>query len=240
MVVAVSDTGYLLFGKNALSRTLPVAFPGLEIQDGKLVPHQGSPYIPPSYLISPVLIQALKLPSVNSTKIDSLIVIDTARPTVITPKVPMIMLKSTEVSLYLSDQYVFAFPYDRLLFGKRDFVVTEENVDWYLKRCSAGILIGYFFSSLLQDGLMLAFSVLFLALAAFVFRMERERKFIDYLKVSLHAITPIIVGGILVAISGVRVDWVWHLFVFLSTIVMFRAIVAVNNGAQANGSREGS
>jgi hypothetical protein len=236
LTVAIADTWYLMYGKRSLPTTLPAAFPGLEIRDGVLFPHQ-SPYIPPSYLISPVLNQLIKLPVLLNHEADSLIVVDTAEIATIAIKIPMALLKSRKMVVHLNDKTTMEFPYELDLFGTRNIKFTSDELLKHLKQYIFGIFMGYFFSAVFHDSIVFLFSIFFLALAAFVFRMDRERLFKEYLKVAVFSISPLIVGGVLAAFSGVKFEWLWHVLIFLSVIVMFRAIVAISNSNIDIGSR---
>jgi hypothetical protein len=42
---------------------------------------------------------------------------------------------------------------------------------------------------------------------------------------AIFSVTPITIGTILIALSGVKLNWTWHILIFLSTLVMFRAML---------------
>ncbi|MBN1307496.1 MAG: hypothetical protein JXA18_06240, partial [Chitinispirillaceae bacterium] len=143
-------------------------------------------------------------------------------------KVPAILLKAREVAVTLAAGTTMEFTYENILFGTRDLDFTADQIERFLKRHIGTIFFGYLVSTLLHQGMLFFFSIFFLALAAYIFRVERKRTLKEYLKASSFAISPIAVGSALVAISGVKIEWIWHLLIVLSTVVMFRAIIAIS------------
>jgi len=235
LLSSISDTWYLLYGKNALPKTLAAAFPELEIQNGTLQPRMGSPYSPPAYLLSPIFNQLLKLPEMLHNEADSLVIIDTASPPVVAMRIPMVLMGLKTVTFFFNEKTKMEFPYEHILSGATDFRFTEEDISRHMTRYIFGIFIGYLFSTLIHNCGMFLFSIFFLSVAAFIFRVDRQRLFRQYLKIAVYAVTPIVVGGVLVSFAGVKIQWVWHVLIFLSTIVMFRAIVALGNERPSSG-----
>lgn len=235
VVSSLADTWYLFFGKNSLPTTLSAAFPDLRIEGGTLNPPMGSPYAPPAYLLAPVFNQLLKLPTMLHEEADSLVVIDTATPPVVTVRIPMVLMQSKSVTFFFNEKTKMEFPYETLLSGTKDFIFTSEAIRHHLNRYFLGVFLGYMFSGVIHGFGMFLFSIFFLALAAFIFRVDRQRRFSEYLKVAVFAITPIVIGGVLVSLAGVKIQWIWHILIFLSTVVMFRAIIALGNNQPISG-----
>jgi len=75
--------------------------------------------------------------------------------------------------------------------------------------------------------------VFFLSFAAFVFRVDRARGYWYFVRLASYAISPVVLGAALVSLSGVSADWTWHVFIIISTILMFRAMMQTSSdGAQ--------
>ena len=228
LLSAGADTWYLLNGEQRISRMVAAAFPGMAIRDGILHPSMKTPYIPPSYLITPIFNQLLGLPAMFNQEADSLVVVDTAGRSKVPLKVPAIVLKARQAVVVLAGNTVMEFPYENILFGTRDLEFTADQIDRFLKRHIGVIFSGYFVSTLMHHGVLFFFSIFFLALAAYIFRVDQKRTLKEYLKTASFAITPIAVGSALVSISGVKIEWILHILIFLATIVMFRAIVSIS------------
>ncbi|MBN1575772.1 MAG: DUF1189 family protein [Chitinispirillaceae bacterium] len=229
LITAGADTWYLINGQRGIPRMLAAAFPGMALRDGILQPAKETPYVVPSYLVAPILNQLLGLPAMFNPEAESLVVVDTARRSNVPLKVPVILLKAREAVVVLAAGTTMEFTYENILFGTRDLDFTVDQIGRFLKRHIGTVFFGYFFSTLLHQGVLFLFSIFFLALAAYIFRVERKRTLKEYLKTSTFAISPLAVGSALVAISGVKIEWIWHMLIFLSTIVMFRAIIAISS-----------
>ncbi len=230
-----ADSWYLIHGERSISRMVAAAFPGMALRDGILHPPSKTPYVPPSYLVSPIFNQLFGLPAVLNQEVDSLVVVDTSYRSNVPLKVPMILLKAREAVVVLAANTTMKFSYENILLGTRDLLFTADAIELFLKRHIGGIFFGYLFSTMLHQGAVILFSIFFLGLAAYIFRVDRERTLKEYMKTSSFAISPIAVGSALAAISGAKIEWMGHFLIFLSTIVMFRAILALdrrNKGIQ--------
>lgn len=227
LLAAVAQTWYFVDLDRGLPRKLAAAFSGIEIVNGRLyAPEQ--PYVPPSYLVLPLFSQLVGVPEMAGQDADSLIIVDTAASVRIPKKVPVMLLKADRVIVVVNENTKMEFPYTHLLFGERDLKFTVSHIRSFLLRHLISLLFYFFLATIFQQLLLFSFSLFFLAFAAYIFRVERQRVLKDYIKVAFFAVTPMAVGTILVALSGVRTTWTWHILIFLSTIVMFRAIMAIN------------
>jgi hypothetical protein len=224
---AIADTWYLVQGKRSLGRKIAAAFPGMEIRDGKLHPATSAPYAPPPYLVTPIVNQVLGLPSTVSTGGDSLVVVDTSSSAPLPSRVPVILLKKDEMVVVFAQRNTMRFSYKNILMGTTDLMFTAEALEEFLRRNSAGILFGYLFSTIIHLGTVFLFSIFFLAFAAYIFRVDTRRTLKEYLKMAIFAVTPVAAGSTLVSISGVKVEWGWHLCMLMSMVVIFRAIAAI-------------
>ena len=229
--IAGANTLYLLGKENGAAVCIAKAFPGMAIRDGILHPPSDTPYIPPAYLITPILNRLNGLPVLLNPEADSMVVVDTAAQMRIDIKVPVILLTSDRVRVLFQGASM-EFPYENILFGKKDLEFTVENLQRFLKMHAPGIFFGYLIPTVVHQGVLFFFCIFFLGFAAYIFRLERQRKFREFLRTSSFAITPIALGSALVAAAGVKLSWTWHILILLSTIVMFRAILAITIASQ--------
>lgn len=230
LLISGAHTFYFFNGRNSLPKTLAAAFPGMAIHDGVLHPPSDTSYIPPSYLIASALNQLLYLPVILNEEVDSLVVVDTSNDSVVSRKLPMFHLKAREMVVHLNTDKSMTFSYENIMYGNKDLVFTQEQLGLFFRRHLAGIFFVYFFSTIVHQGVVIFFSIFFLGTAAYIFRLDRRRTFREYLKVSTFAIAPVAVGSALIAFSGVKVGWSWNILILLSTVVMFRAILATGGG----------
>ncbi len=225
---SIAATWFLIGGKRNVAGLIATAFEGMEIRDGVLHPRSGQPYVPPPYLITPIMNQLLGLPAMFNHQADSLVVVDTSSTSGIPLRIPAILLKARNIVVVLAEETVMEFPYENVMLGTRDLVFTEERISAFLKKHAVTIFLGYFISAVVHEAALFFFSIFFLAFAAFIFRLDRSRTLKECVKTASFAISPIAIGNTLIAFSGVKVEWTWHILIFLSTIVMFRAIMAIN------------
>jgi len=226
-----------MYGKRAIPKTLSAAFPGLSIRNGILSTPKDTLFSPPAYLIFEILNQLT--PSIAITGEDNLvpIIVDTRPGDTVKSSSRHILLQKNNVQFNINDSLKIPVTYPSFLFGDRDFTFTQKGILSHLQRHVIKILFSYFVLALMMDSSMFLFSIFFLAIAAFIFRIDRNRKFKEYLKTAVFAISPLVLGGILISLSGVKILWVWHILILLSTVVMFRAIIALSNDTTSAGDK---
>ncbi|MBN1759732.1 MAG: DUF1189 family protein [Chitinispirillaceae bacterium] len=228
VITSIAYTVYLIGGRQGIPEGLAAAFPGMELRDGILHPPVDTPYYPPSYLIAPLFNQLVELPVLFNSEADSTVLVDTAARSVAPRKVPLVHLKAKTVEMILGDEMTMEFPYEYFLFGTRDLIFTADHIRSFLLQHVGGIFFGYLLSTLIHQFALILFSIFFLSAAAYIFRIDRKRTFREYIKIAGFAVSPIAVGNALVAVSGVKVPWIWNILIFLSTMVMFRAILTIS------------
>ncbi|MCX7726387.1 MAG: DUF1189 family protein [Chitinispirillaceae bacterium] len=231
-ITAIANTLHLFVGKDNISSMVAEVFNGISIRDGKLYSSAETPYVPPSYMIAPILNKIFGLPEILNDEAESLIVVDTALTELTHVKVPAIILSRDKISVFLQKKISIDFFYNNL--GVKNLIFSKEEIHNLLKRNIVTIFLLYFFSVLVNYGAILSFCVWILAFSAFVFRINRRKKIKEYLKIAILAVSPVPIGATLFAIAGVKKDWMWHVLILVSTIIMFRAV-----GEQKEVSEEG-
>lgn len=230
--IAVSNVQHLVNKADGVPKDIAEAFPGMEIRDGKLYPPTDTPYVPPMYLILSIIRkmagnQLFALPEIMSIEADSMVVVDTAEVPRLRLKAPVMVLKADRIAMVIDAVRRMEFPYDWLMSGEQDLDFTVEGIHEFLMGKVLSWFFGYFIIAIfVQTGKFLA-SIFFLAFAAYIFRLERQRTLKDFLRISCFAISPIALGSALVAIANVNFIWTSHVMILLATVVMFRAILAV-------------
>lgn len=133
---------------------------------------------------------------------------------------PAIVLKKTSaefVNMGMEVPYV-------ALFGKSDLTFTAASVQKYLNGkfgyvAAHFIIIGLFFGFF-----SITLSIFFLSAAAYIFSTDRSCGYERFLRIACYSVTPVTLGSAIVAISGVSADWTWHVFIVISTVLMFRSM----------------
>ena len=238
IITSFAHTWYLIGGRRGIPEGLAAAFPGMEIRGGTLYSPVNEPYFPPSYLIAPLFNQLIGLPALFNSEADSIVLVDTSDKPRTRLKVPLIVLKAKTIEVILGGGTAMEFTYEHILFGAKDLIFTADNIRRFLLSRAGGIFMGYLFSTFLHQGVLVLFSIFFLSAAAYIFRVDRVQTFGQYVRTASFAVSPIVVGSTLVAISGVKIAWMLHFLIFLSTIVMFRAILTVSINNRSSGNSE--
>ncbi len=234
---AGADLWHLINGKEGIPRMVETAFPGMAIRNGVLHTATERPYIPPSYLIAPILNKLLGLPKIFNSEADSLVVVDTASDLRVPLKIPSIVLRAHNVTVVLPGNKVMEFPYENLFLGEGNLEFTAESIERFLKRYIGAVFFGYCISAFIYYGVLFFFCIFFLAVAAFIFSFDHKRTLEEYLKIASFAVSPIAIGSILESIAGVKTGWMLHFLIILSTIAMFRAIVKLNSRSRNIGEQ---
>lgn len=224
LITGLAHTYYLLHPQRGISSKIELLFSGMEINDGILISNRETPYFPPSYLMNPVFEQFAGSAQVLNNSTDSLVVVDTSESSTLNHNIPYVLKKDGVMLRY--NNMVFSIPYSDLLKGIKHFRFTSVEIRQLLSRNMEFVLTSCLTVSFLSNFFLLIFSVFFLGIAAFIFRVESSKKFLFYIRNACFAVTPIAVGTILIGLSGVKLAWTWHVLIFISTIVMFRAIIA--------------
>lgn len=224
IVTGIAHTFYLLHPQRGISSKIEDVFSGMEIIDSILYPNRETPFYPPTYQMNLIWEQFTGNAQVLDNNTDSMLVIDTSKGNRFNGKVPYIFNKKEIVFSY--NNVAFNIPYGNLLHNVKHFRFTSEEIRQSMSRNMEFILTFCLTMSLFNNFFLLIFSIFFLGTAAYIFRVEGGYRFFFYLRTACFSVTPIAVGTILIGLSGVRLSWTWHLLIFISTIVMFRAIIA--------------
>lgn len=237
-LTGLSQTYYLIDKQKGISDLFENAFGGMEIRDGVLDPKVATPYFPPAYKIMPILDRFFGTPHLFSGTSDSVIVVDTGAVNSYLLHAPIIVMGADRLSLLFNKQTSFQIPYRNFLFGTERLRFTSDSVRAFLIKNFVTLLIYAWITNFTQYVFLFGFSILFLATAAFIFRIEKEYNLKKYIKIACFSVSPLSIGIILVSISGVKLEWTWHLLIFLSTVIMFRAIVAsTKNSSDDSGEK---
>lgn len=225
LVTGLAQTYYFFDSQRGITKKIEAAFSGMEIKDGILNPNRPTPYVPPPYLMNPIWEQFLGSANLLNSGADSILLIDTS-DNVNYPANTSYVFKKKEL-LFIFNNVVFVkSPYSKLLPNAEQFNFTNSEIRQVLVHYLKDIITSFLLISLILNFFLLLFSVFFLGTAAFIFRVEGNTRYFFYLRTAFFAVTPIAVGTMIIGLSGVKLSWTWHMLIFISTIVMFRAIIA--------------
>jgi hypothetical protein len=228
-----SRTFYAFDPVSGLPAQVSTAFSGMEIRDGRLIPQRPTPYVPDASHLSAVLNTIFCIPHFFDSLPESFLVVDTAKEALATVKPQtQILLSSQYMYIGPKSSMTFKIPYTSLMQGKTAMSITAESIkEFCMKHIVSMVLHFSAISGMAAAGVFL-FSIIFLAFAAYIFRIERKVPVGRFFVMACYAASPIYIGTNLVVLSGTSLQWTWHVLIFISTIVMFR-------GARASGGHSG-
>jgi len=240
IVTVIAQWWYQIESDDGIPNAIEMALSGMEIKDGQLDPHVQTPFVPSSKNSWP-LMSAVFFQNGMIQAADTLLFVDTSSSQTFKLKAPFFALGKDRLYFNYDDKYFKAsISYAVLLNGRKNLKFTASEIRSFISTPSflPTIIISLFVTTMFQNALTIIFSIVFLAVAAFIFRIERMNGFLIFLRASSFAITPMALGLMLIEVAGVQVIWGWHLLIFISTIVLFRGVVAIGKASPAKESNE--
>ncbi|MBD3391001.1 MAG: hypothetical protein GF418_03035 [Chitinivibrionales bacterium] len=221
---------------NGVPSVMPRVFPGMAIRDASLDPGRPTPWAPAPQYVARLMSLLAAEPDAAIGVPDSFIVIDTSRGaySVDNPS-KRFVFTSDALVVNLSPLRPYVVPYSVFFPRGESLEFTRSAVTGFLKRRFVEVVVFFSLQHGLALGLNVAFAVLFLAFAAYIFRSDRAQRYRTWLKAACFAVSPMPVGRALVALSGTRAEWVWQVSIVVSTFVMFRAVRFISQDGQREG-----
>jgi len=222
LITGFSKSYYLLHSTRGIAPVINVLFGDLELRDGHLSSSREVPYELPGAVVAGLMSRFIGYPNFFERAPDNFVVVDTRVPAAVydAKNAPGILLGE---SFARFSEMRIDIPYEKVL-GK-NFSFTVPAVQAFLDKNKLSFALHFFILNFFFGLFTVALSVFFLALAAYIFSIDRAKGFKFFFRLACFAITPVMVGTALVSVSGVDAAWSWHIFIIISTIVMFRAIV---------------
>jgi hypothetical protein len=226
IISGAAHTYYSFDRKTGIAVQVSAMLNGMEFKNGSLDPHIATPYVPGTMHLEKLLNTLFCVPRFFTDLPDSFFVIDTSKSA--------LAKKSLRTQILMGGRYLyvnpgtpvsFTVPYSLMVQGG-DLVVTEESVRILLKKYLVVVASNFFIQTGFINTLVFLLSIVFLTFAAYIFRLERARKFGNFLKIACFAASPVYAGTNLVALSGTTFFWTWHVLILIATFVMFRGVMA--------------
>lgn len=225
LIASSAQVYYLTDPQRGIVENVVKVFEGMEIKNGILHSSREVPLFPSSSNVIPILEQFAGFPLFLGSTEDSLFIIDTSSHINYSIRPPVFLLRADRLEIIVNEKWIMNAPYTKLLPSAESIIFSKQFISEYIRKYSLFFLMQLFLPNMFMFLMLLTFSIIFLSMAAFFFRVDRSRSFKQHLRMAIFAVTPITVGTILAAVSGVKLSWTWHVLIFLSTIVMFRAML---------------
>jgi len=208
-----------------LPAALPAAFPNMKIVAGKMEPGQAVPYTVGEMKIS-YLAELLSFsPPSNEAFPDSIVVVDTVLPKTVIVAENAIRLHagSDRLRLFFGKESAFDLPYRSLVSEGETVEMTPSGIADYMSRHVLAILFNLALQHAFTTGFSLLATVILLSFLAYIARNHLTRSLSVCVRFAIYAYTPVALGSVLVALSGVRFGWIWQTSVIVSMFLIFRS-----------------
>jgi hypothetical protein len=232
LVPAIAHTGYVFSTSRGAVAAIAASMKGIEIKDGLLKSDRPLPYEIPAREVNLIFSRFINIPATVDTLQTPRVIVDTSANQPVRT-VSSIVMRSSDVAVYSASGIPQYIPYCKKgWYGPVNLQFTEPGTARLLKKA----VVWIFIINLLWDGLcctaLVLFCICMLSLAAYIFRIERDRTVGYYLSIGSFAITPIPIGMVIIALADANIPGSWRFLVIMSVVVMFRALLATMKTAK--------
>jgi hypothetical protein len=228
LIMTAARFHYSVSSDKGLTPALYALGKGMSFHNGRLHPPRPTPYVVSREKLSAVVNELLDIRGSAHTIRDSFIVIDTGSS--LSPHTyPQATIIMGAHTLYLhpgpdSTSDVTAMPYSAFLPDTAAYHVTQDAVRSLLHTQRVGLCIFFFIQQLIVNAFIILLVTLLLFTTTYVLSPYKTVRKKNYFKMICFALTPVITGKVLVAISGVgNAAGMWILFSLGSLVIVIRA-----------------
>jgi ABC-type glycerol-3-phosphate transport system permease component len=226
LVSGIFKTYYLIHAQRGITPVVSTMFGEMEIRNGELITKRETPFALSEDLTG-TLLDRLAGFTVFRRVPENFLVVDTKNSQGGDEKIvkaSKVLLKESSV---LFKDMRMEVPYELLVGKNFDFTVSE--VQSFLQRNALSFVINFFVLSFFFTLSTVLLSAFFLSLAAYLFSIDKTKRYGYFIRITCFSITPVMIGSALVAASGVSAEWAWYIFIVLSTMIMFRGMMHASN-----------
>ena len=231
IVAGTAHTLYLFTASRGVAAPLNAAFGGMEIKNGELLPNRPLPYEVASPIVADLFSRLFDLSEGGAPGGIPTVIVDTAAKPLTGAAFPRVLMGKKEIVIQTGPTATYPLSYEDFFLGSRNMQFSIPFIKKFLAQKAPWMIFYY----CLYEGIrclgLLFFCISILAIAPYIFRIDRQRKFSHFLSIAGFSASPIPVGFMLIAISGAAIPAAADIFVIVSAIVMFRALGAIRTGA---------
>lgn len=228
LICGISHLWYAVHAPAGLAAETAEALGGIELKSGVLDPHRPVPYVPDNTHVSRAFELVFWLPQSSTMVPDSFVVVDTnANSLARIGNNTLFLLSSRRLVVNPGSPFSYGRSYAEL-FGTRHLIVDRNSIQNLLVAQLPLLALFYCAWTAIADTAVYFMSVVciaFVALAAYIFSVNRPRSPGEFLKMAFFAASPLYIGTNIVAVSGTGIAWTWHVFILVSTVVMLRGVM---------------
>jgi hypothetical protein len=222
LIMGFAKAYYFVHSDRGVAALVSAVFGDMEIREGRLTANREVPYAITGNDLAELMDRLAGYPRFFDKMPENFIVVDTRTPPVTHSgaAAPAIVLKGSSVEFV---NMRVEMPYEALI-GKRNIEFTVQAVQDYISGNKSYVAAHFIITSLFFGFFSIALSALLLSFAAYVFSVDRSCGYRSFLRLACYSVTPVTLGAAIVSMSGVNAEWTWHVFIVISTVLMFRAI----------------
>ncbi len=225
LILAITHSWRVVNKNKGLPLILSELFPDMIITNNGMYSNRETPYIANPFYVADFMVTLVDIPKSSLEIPDSFIVVDDRKNISIDKKSSVAFLLAADIiHVNLGSFISYKIPYSSFVYENEQITFTKEGVYKYLKRRLLKLIINFFTLHCFSFGINITVSVFFLFLAACIFKIRQVKGFKAFFKIASFAVTPIAIKNILVAIAGVKIIWTWHVSIFISTFILYRAL----------------
>jgi hypothetical protein len=230
-IAGIARTWYALDPATGIAAEVSALLNGMELKNGSLDPRRPTPFVPGTQHLSNLLGIVFAMPQAFDGLPDSVLVVDTsAGAAKRASAATRFLLTSTSLIVNPSTKVSMQQQYGNFL-NVKNLVMEEPLLRALIKKHI--VRVAFFF--MMWNGIVTVpvflLSIVFLTFAAYIFRLDRSKNILYFLKMACFAATPVYVGTPLAAVAGSTLPWTWHAFILAATFVMFRGVAAAARDA---------
>lgn len=221
--------------ENGLPKYLPILFSGIEITSNELIDSNESNHFASREILIPIIklmmdykfnddsnfsdFQLLvKFNSFNDTGSDSY-----------SNSLFSIVYNKNNVQIKTFGVPYRIIPYSHIIAPGESIIFTSDSVVSLIKSNFISIYIGILLIQLFKMASLFISSVVFLAIAAFIFKRGIVGNFSMLFKLSLYASTVVAIEGVITSAAGYATIFTWYAAVFVSIFSLFRGLSVIEN-----------
>jgi len=229
LISAIANTARTIDPADGLGVHLGGILSGCRIDKGVLQPSQPTPYVPRTDHLAAVLSLLSGNNNMLALLADTPLVIDTSyTPVAGTVPLPRAVLGRTQVLSQGGLGMPAAIPYTAFVSKDATVDLTVERLTAFVRANTVPIFVCFFARDAFGALGNILSALLMLAAATYIFKIPRTLRFVTHVRLTCYALTPLVGGGALIAVTNVHSGWAWYLFFMTSLVVLLRGIDAAS------------
>lgn len=223
--------------ENGLPRYLPHAFSEVTITPFEMINKREHKYIVDPITVNEIIKLMTDYYSREDLVITDSLVLINGKDDVSPSKESSVIIsfnKSNILVKYKNNEYK-SLPYKLMIPKGSTAIFTSESVSDYLLKHFHEVYIQLFILHVFKLGFHFISSVIFLTIAAFIFKRNIINGFLKLFKLSLYASTVLAIEGIVTSAAGYSSLFTWYVAVFISIFALFRGL---NSLTRDQGNKE--